>query len=204
MEEKPGKRELNKAKKREEIVAVARRWFFEQGYAATSMSAIADELGGSKTTLWSHFSSKEELFFAVVDRQVEWFAQDVERALAVNQFSTATLRKLCLRLIDQLCDGGPSQLYRLVVSEGERFPEILETFFRLGPSRLRSRINQFFAIRFPEPDASDLSRIVLAAVLGFRSEALVSPSRPTRQDREYFVDTLIGRLGLDGIEPEAN
>jgi AcrR family transcriptional regulator len=62
-----GKRQLNKARKREAIVQVATRAFLENGYAATSMSAIADELGGSKATLWAHFSSKEELFAAVID-----------------------------------------------------------------------------------------------------------------------------------------
>ena len=65
-----GKRELNKARKRAEIVDIATRSFFEHGYAATSMSAIAETLGGSKTTLWSHFSSKADLFTAVVDAQV--------------------------------------------------------------------------------------------------------------------------------------
>lgn len=201
MGEKTGKRELNKAKKRADIVAIASRWFCEHGYAATSMSAIADELGGSKTTLWSHFSSKEELFVAVVDWQVECFAQDLERTLDFNHFSTSTLRKLCLRLIQQLIDGIASPLYRLVVSEGERFPEIVEAYYRLGPARLRSRIHRFFATHFEEPDASELSRLALTALVGFRSEALVNPIRPTASEREHFVDMLIARLRLDGIEP---
>src|SRR3546814_16443040 len=41
-----GKREMNKARKRAEIVAIATRSLFYHGYASTSTSAIAEKLGG--------------------------------------------------------------------------------------------------------------------------------------------------------------
>lgn len=199
MGETLGKRGLNKARKREEIVAIATRSFLERGYAATSMSAIADELGGSKTTLWSHFSSKEELFVAVVDNRVECFAHEVECALDINHFSTATLRELCLRLIEQLLTSSAARLYALVVSEGGRFPEIKQAFFTRGPARVHTKMHQFFASRFDEPAAAELSRIVLFALFGFRSDALITPSSPTIGEREQFVDSLIARLELDDM-----
>lgn len=203
MGETLGKRSLNKARKRAQIVAIATRSFLERGYAATSMSAIADELGGSKTTLWSHFSSKEELFIAVVDNRVERFAHDAESALDIRHFSTATLRKLCLRLIDQLLSPSSARLYALVISEGERFPEIREAFFKFGPARLRAKFHEFFATHFEEPAATELARLVLVAVIGFRSDALINPVRLTKEQHERFVDTLIARLQLDGIESDA-
>src|SRR5580698_6331993 len=52
--------------RREAILKVAREVFFEQGYTAASMSAIAARLGGSKGTLYNYFKSKEELFEAQV------------------------------------------------------------------------------------------------------------------------------------------
>jgi AcrR family transcriptional regulator len=50
--------------KRDTIIEVARQVFFEEGYAAASMSTIAARLGGSKGTLYNYFKSKEELFEA--------------------------------------------------------------------------------------------------------------------------------------------
>ena len=50
--------------KRRAIIAVAREAFLARGYAATSMSEIAANLGGSKGTLYNYFRSKEELFGA--------------------------------------------------------------------------------------------------------------------------------------------
>lgn len=52
--------------KRREIVAVAAQLFEEHGFERTSMSMIADRLGGSKATLYGYFKSKEELLSAVL------------------------------------------------------------------------------------------------------------------------------------------
>lgn len=53
-------------KKRQEIVRRSAALFLEAGFSGTSMSAIAATVGGSKTTLYNHFGSKEELFEEVV------------------------------------------------------------------------------------------------------------------------------------------
>ena len=57
--------------RRKEIVRVAAEMFIEGGFERTSMSMIAERLGGSKATLYSYFKSKEELFVAVLDDEVE-------------------------------------------------------------------------------------------------------------------------------------
>gem|GEM_PF-6945919 len=45
--------------RRAAIVQLALRSFLAHGYEATTMSAIAKDMGGSKGTLWSYFSSEE-------------------------------------------------------------------------------------------------------------------------------------------------
>ena len=47
--------------KRRQIVDVAAKLFEEHGFDRTSMSMIAEKLGGSKATLYGYFQSKEEL-----------------------------------------------------------------------------------------------------------------------------------------------
>src|SRR3546814_3412867 len=66
-----------KTQRRASILEVARRSFFEKGYAATTMSGIAATLGGSKSTLWRYFSSKEELFAAVLDDATAEFKREL-------------------------------------------------------------------------------------------------------------------------------
>ena len=57
--------------RRKAILDIARDIFLSQGYAATSMSQVAARLGGSKGTLYNYFSSKEELFSAMVVEDCE-------------------------------------------------------------------------------------------------------------------------------------
>jgi AcrR family transcriptional regulator len=56
---------------RAELIAVADRRFSAAGYHATSLDAVADEAGFTKGAVYSNFSSKEDLFFAVYERRVE-------------------------------------------------------------------------------------------------------------------------------------
>jgi AcrR family transcriptional regulator len=197
MTELMGKRELNKARKRDEIVKVATRLFFKQGYAATTMSAIADALGGSKATLWAHFAAKEDLFAAVIDKHVETFSRDIDEVLTGQTFSPASLRRACLRFIDCLQNENSMLLYRLVVAEGERFPEINEMFYARGPSKMRACITEFFATRFRPQDAERLTQVTVAAVLGYRSDLLIRPGGSgTKTQHEAFIDNLMAHLSF--------
>lgn len=198
-----GKRELNKAKKRAEIVGIATHLFLEHGYAATSMSAIADTLGGSKATLWAHFSSKEDLFAAVIDRQVDAFSRDVDEVLISQVFSLPALRRACLRLIDCLLRESSLSLYRLIMSEGERFPEIKEMFYTRGPVKLRRCVAEFFETRFSEEHSARLTRMIVSTITGYRSDLLLRLDRPTTTEHEAFVDSMLSYIDWASIEAEA-
>lgn len=52
--------------RRRAIMAAAAEIFRRSGYERASMAAIAAQVGGSKTTLYSYFASKEELFATVM------------------------------------------------------------------------------------------------------------------------------------------
>jgi AcrR family transcriptional regulator len=189
-----GKRELNKARKRAEIVQVASRMFLEHGYAMTTMSAIADALGGSKATLWAHFASKEELFAAAVDSHVETFSRDVDEVLVGQTFSLSAMRRACLRVLDCLQRENSILLFRLVISEGERFPEVSEMFYARGPTKMRGCITDFFATRFEDCDARRLTAIVVAAVSGYRADLMLRPGKATAKEQAAFVDTLLAHI----------
>lgn len=194
------KREENKLRRRAAIVEIATRSFLEQGYAATSMSAIADELGGSKATLWSHFASKEELFVAVIDGLVAQFGRALESTLMEERFSVDGLRRYCCRFLDKLMRQDGISLFRLVVADGERFPEINTIFHVRAPARLQRAAAAYFGTRFSQAESVVLARITNAALVGYRSHALTRPEWPTRAEQEQFVDDFIAHLRLPAYE----
>lgn len=55
------------AQTREKLLAVARKLFLTDGYAATSLDKVAEAAGFSKGAVYSNFAGKEELCLAVLD-----------------------------------------------------------------------------------------------------------------------------------------
>jgi AcrR family transcriptional regulator len=195
-----GKREHNRQKRRAAIVEVATRSFLEQGYAATSMSAIADELGGSKATLWSHFSSKEELFIAVVDEQVALFAAEMEEVLVDEPFSIQGLRRYCLRFLQTLMRPQSVGLFRVIMGDGGRFPEINNVFHVRGPAKLLSHLTEFMATRLAPEEARRVAMLTNAALAGWRAQMLTRPEALREGELEQFVDDFIAHLRLPEYE----
>jgi AcrR family transcriptional regulator len=58
---------LDRAARREAIVRGAAAAFAEKGYAGTSMEDVAAAAGITKLIVYRHFSSKEELYDAVLE-----------------------------------------------------------------------------------------------------------------------------------------
>jgi len=66
---------------RERILAAATRLFAERGYDATSVSAVADEVGIRAPSLHYHFASKEQLRDAVLEGLLSGWKEIVPRVL---------------------------------------------------------------------------------------------------------------------------
>lgn len=66
------------------MVEVARELFAKQGIQATTMNDIAEASGKGRRTLYTYFRSKEEIFQAVVQRELRQFLHDLEIAKRIN------------------------------------------------------------------------------------------------------------------------
>ncbi len=127
-------------KRRKAFVDAAREGFFANGYAGTTMSSIASRVGGSKTTLWSYFPSKEALFEAVVDDIVDQYGTALQIELPLDEDVVAVLRRFAETLLGTLMSDPLLSLYQLVVGEARRFPHLAETFYERGPRRGKARL----------------------------------------------------------------
>ncbi|WP_156840006.1 TetR/AcrR family transcriptional regulator [Novosphingobium aquimarinum] len=200
MIEATSKRELNKVRRRAMIVEVATRWFLENGYAATSMSAIADEIGGSKATLWSHFASKDELFAAVVDELIGRFSEEISEFLINQTFSITNLKNFLQRFLDRMMDDPSARLFRLVLGEGERFPEIQDLYWERGPATMHEHVSDFYGTAFEPDEARRLARVTIAAITGFRAQLLIAPPDLMQSEAKLFVESLVSHLHFPACE----
>jgi len=69
----------------EQILDAARLMFASRGFADTDVEELASELGIGKGTIYRAFPSKQELFFATVDRSLEQMAGFIKAEVAAQQ-----------------------------------------------------------------------------------------------------------------------
>jgi AcrR family transcriptional regulator len=75
------RRERRRAHSRTEILEAARRVLLREGIAATTMDAVASEVGVTKTALYYYFASKDALLFELVFGIYEQHARAVHTAV---------------------------------------------------------------------------------------------------------------------------
>ncbi len=61
----------NNSKRRKELVSIAARLFFEQGYERTTVRMLADAMGIKSGSLFHHFNDKQEILCAVIQDGME-------------------------------------------------------------------------------------------------------------------------------------
>ena len=132
--------------KHQAIIDVATEVFREHGFERTSMSEICARVGGSKATLYSHFASKELLFFEVVVRAFDEEFELIFRRLEVEDGDDvgASLGELGKRLLRFIFSPDFVPLRRLVFADPEN-PEFGHMAYTSGPQRGNAMIASFLA-----------------------------------------------------------
>jgi AcrR family transcriptional regulator len=130
--------------RRETILQIAHAAFLEDGYAATSMSGIAAKVGGSKATLYNYFSSKEELFAAVIAER----CRTLQEILVDAELEAPNFRRVLTHLgenvVRWMLRDENIATYRLITAETSRFPELGRAFYMAGPQKGKEMIAEFF------------------------------------------------------------
>jgi AcrR family transcriptional regulator len=87
---------------RRAILDEAARLATVEGLGGLSLSRLADAVGMSKSGLFAHFGSKEELQLATVDEASTRFAREVVQPALAKPEGAPRLRALCAGFIDYL------------------------------------------------------------------------------------------------------
>ena len=117
-------REESRSARREAILDIARDCFLERGFAGTTMSDIAQLVGGSKGTLWAYFPCKEVLFEAVVERSAKEFDGNLIGVFHQGRGLRDTLSDFAVAFIEQSTSVFAIGFLRLMAAEVGRFPKI--------------------------------------------------------------------------------
>lgn len=128
--------------KRQGIIDAAAAVFMKQGFSATSMSEIASRAGGSKATLYSYFSSKEELFSEVMRDLCAERVQPIFTALETGEELAETLELFGVGFLREILSPDLLAIHRMVLAEAGR-SNVGQLFYNEGPKIGRTRIANF-------------------------------------------------------------
>jgi AcrR family transcriptional regulator len=131
-----------KDQRREAILQVAAEVFFEEGYQATSMSAIAARLGGSKGTLYNYFDSKEALFEAHIRESCGRIAAEL-LDFSDDRPVPEVLQRFGERYLDRIYSDWSVRTFQIIVAEAKRTPALAEQFFEAGPRVGHDRLTRY-------------------------------------------------------------
>ena len=119
------KRERRKDARPGELLDAALELFVEKGFAATRAEEVARHAGVSKGTLFLYFSSKEELFKAVVRENISGRFSEWNASFDSFQGSTADMLRYCMRIWwERIGSTKAAGVTKLMMSEARNFPEL--------------------------------------------------------------------------------
>jgi AcrR family transcriptional regulator len=118
--------------------------YSRDGLGGTTLDRVAAEGRISKMTLYRHFPSKEALFEGLVTAMCEYMREGLENAPPANVDKPAAKRLAdeLRAFTSALIEPDALALYRLIVADGWRFPDLSRVFDQSGMRIIRRRIAQ--------------------------------------------------------------
>jgi TetR/AcrR family transcriptional regulator, regulator of autoinduction and epiphytic fitness len=149
--------------KREAIVQSAQRVFLERGYQGAAMAAIAKDADVSTATLYKHFANKETLFDAVVADRIQQFdiaspPDDIDPSLPLDE----GLKQVSASFVELMRDDNTLDMFRVIISEVSRFPELKDKIYTLGRNPFRARLIAYLQMQAKQGAVADVSFTAMA------------------------------------------
>ncbi|MDR0673663.1 MAG: TetR/AcrR family transcriptional regulator [Zoogloeaceae bacterium] len=182
------------------VLSAATRVFLEHGFSAATTDMIQREAGISKATMYACFHCKEALFIAVVERECAVMTQAFEAIQMSSSGIASTLADLGATYLRIVLSPTLMALFRLVIAEAPRFPELGRRFYRAGPSVVCEKVAACLtdAARNKEIDIQSIGAGAAAALFlsMLRGEAqlecLTHPdTQPSAAQMDHWVQTAV-------------
>ena len=124
------------------ILKAAAAVFLRDGYSGASIESIIDKVGGSKRAIYSHFGGKKELFAALVNEASSQAVAALSPDEVEKHDLAETLTAFGQQVMRVLMEPTTLALYRAVIAEGTRLPDVAQVFFDNGPGRASKSLAQ--------------------------------------------------------------
>jgi AcrR family transcriptional regulator len=185
------------------LLEAAEAVFLEHGYEGASIDEIVRRVGGSKASLYAYFGSKEKLFWAVLNQLSDRFITEMAVPTAADQDIEGTLLTIARRFLTVFLDPARCRLFRTMIAESARFPDLARDFFERG-MRMPQELSAYLRLQHdagridcPDPETTALQFLELVKGPPHSRLLLSMPPFPDHFDPEVYISRTV-RLFLYG------
>src|SRR5262245_34378366 len=125
-----GLRAQKAAARRDAILSAALDEFAAQGFAAARLDDVARRAGVAKGTIYLHFRDKEALFQELVRSVLGTFVGTLEVALKADLPVRMIGEQAVEMFVRDVYETRRKDVIRLILTEGQRFPQLAEFYYR--------------------------------------------------------------------------
>jgi AcrR family transcriptional regulator len=183
------------------ILDGAMQIFLTEGYAGTTMDKIAAAAGVSKPTVYNHFTDKEALFNALVQKlaiEKQW-TKNLEKLKESSEQSPEIVLRQFANDIFSCCEESQEQItfVRLVMGESGRFPELGKALVRSMDKPALDALAQFLksspSLNLADPEVTAM--MFLGTILFLvTSHKMLHSEEIMPMERDRLVDNLINLI----------
>jgi AcrR family transcriptional regulator len=185
------------------VRAAAQRLFLSQGYVRTSMDAIAAEAGVTKQTVYRYYSTKSQLFSAVLGELAEGLQADLLGLVTLSPPAGSaledTLSAAAVRILDHVLEPTYLSLVRTALAEAADFPELPERlqteFVERGAAALAKVLQSpGVASLANRQELGAVQRLFAGSLLTFVLEGLLGDPVAARQRAQAQLPAIVHTL----------
>jgi len=181
------------------LVDVALAEFLRHGYGGTSMNQIVKVAEVSKTTLYSRFASKEQLFRAIIHQQIDFLAPSAWLQSDVGPLNLeGGLKSYANHMLELSLQGELLGVNRLIYSESHRFPELGAAAAEktaLGIKRISGFIQDCSrADGVPCKDPEGVAEAFILMLRGWYVDVILINREVSAQQRKRWVERAVHTL----------
>ena len=177
----------------QKLLEVATAEFREHGFGGASLNRIVSAAAISKTTLYSRYASKSELFLAIVQQQITEMAP--ASVLPEPPNLEAGLKAFANHILQKSLDDEMKDINRLMYSESARFPELAKAASdrtARGIKRIATYIETCAtADNIPCSNASRVAEVFILMVRGWYMNVLLTNRKVSAAARKQWVDDAV-------------
>ncbi|MBK9080831.1 MAG: TetR/AcrR family transcriptional regulator [Rhizobiales bacterium] len=142
----PKARRRRKDARPAELIEAGLREFLDNGYAAARLEDVARRAGASKGTIYRYFADKQALFQACVRSRIGPALDDFPAVVDSFEGSTrALLAHLFATMHRRIVASDMPHLFRIIVAEGGRFPDLAALYHRETVARGAALVERIVA-----------------------------------------------------------